>query len=324
MNKTSTAIINKRKTYTPSIIDRIKRESDATQPSSVRVVKNEGEKKPFESSMFDINFQSPRSSNDVTFKAVCDEDRDTKLPCEFCETPISIYKLIRHQTECTRNIDSLYFNSGGNDGVLPQVATEAMLSNRQNKGSEEKEIDRIPVARLLDFEDITPPPLPPKNRTRLLPALTSDLNTASTGARPKHSSGGGSSIVGRYVDENETRIRRPKKYPAPQLPTLPMGGSRKYSLPESPCSSEEDKKFSVKPKKKERKISLDPGIVFNEAGESNFDNREREKLREMLSGLRKDPFDEDLENNDGSFFPCEFCGDPYPVEFIMRHQVILI
>ncbi len=49
---------------------------------------------------------------------------------------------------------------------------------------------------------------------------------------------------------------------------------------------------------------------------------EREKLREMLSGLRRDPFDEELESNDGKFFPCEFCGDPYPVEFIMRHQVI--
>ena len=47
-------------------------------------------------------------------------------------------------------------------------------------------------------------------------------------------------------------------------------------------------------------------------------------LHEMLSGLRKDPFDEDLENNDGSFSPCKFCGDPYPVEFTMRHQVILI
>ena len=55
--------------------------------------------------------------------------------------------------------------------------------------------------------------------------------------------------------------------------------------------------------------------------ENTFDTRERDKLRQMLSDLRKDPFDEDLENNDGSFFPCEFCGDPYPVEFIMRHQV---
>ncbi len=54
---------------------------------------------------------------------------------------------------------------------------------------------------------------------------------------------------------------------------------------------------------------------------SEYDLNEREKLREMLSGLRKDPFDDELESNDGSFFPCEFCGDPYPVEFIMRHQV---
>ncbi len=57
------------------------------------------------------------------------------------------------------------------------------------------------------------------------------------------------------------------------------------------------------------------------AAASDRGSEEREKLREMLSGLRKDPFDDDLENNDGSFFPCEFCGDPYPVEFIMRHQV---
>jgi hypothetical protein len=48
---------------------------------------------------------------------------------------------------------------------------------------------------------------------------------------------------------------------------------------------------------------------------------EREKLRKMLSSLRKDPFAEDLECNDGAFFPCEFCGDPYPVEYLMRHQV---
>lgn len=41
----------------------------------------------------------------------------------------------------------------------------------------------------------------------------------------------------------------------------------------------------------------------------------------MLCQLRKDPMDEDLEKCDGEYFPCEFCGDPYPVEFIMRHQV---
>ena len=32
--------------------------------------------------------------------------------------------------------------------------------------------------------------------------------------------------------------------------------------------------------------------------------------------------DDDLEKCDGEYFPCEFCGDPYPVEYIMRHQVV--
>ena len=41
----------------------------------------------------------------------------------------------------------------------------------------------------------------------------------------------------------------------------------------------------------------------------------------MLSQMRKDPMDDDLEKCDGEYFPCEFCGDPYPVEYLMRHQV---
>ena len=50
---------------------------------------------------------------------------------------------------------------------------------------------------------------------------------------------------------------------------------------------------------------------------------DREQLRQALSGLRKCPMElaDDPDNNDGSFFPCEFCGDPYPCEFLMRHQV---
>ena len=69
-------------------------------------------------------------------------------------------------------------------------------------------------------------------------------------------------------------------------------------------------------------LSLDQRRVLrNCAPNPERDAAERGKLREMLSALRKDPFDDDLEDNDGSFFPCEFCGDPYPVEFLMRHQV---
>ena len=33
----------------------------------------------------------------------------------------------------------------------------------------------------------------------------------------------------------------------------------------------------------------------------------RENLREMLSKMRKDPLDDDLEKCDGEYFPCEFC-----------------
>jgi hypothetical protein len=64
-----------------------------------------------------------------------------------------------------------------------------------------------------------------------------------------------------------------------------------------------------------RQQPVAPGMYENDA--------DREGLRQMLSSLRKDPMEmeEDPDNNDGSFFPCEFCGDPYPSEFIMRHQV---
>ena len=52
-------------------------------------------------------------------------------------------------------------------------------------------------------------------------------------------------------------------------------------------------------------------------------DQDRESLRQALNGLRKCPMDyaDDPDNNDGSHFPCEFCGDPYPCEFLMRHQV---
>lgn len=69
----------------------------------------------------------------------------------------------------------------------------------------------------------------------------------------------------------------------------------------------------VQPKK--ATVQKAPGLYENDT--------DREGLRQMLSGLRRDPMDveDDPDNNDGSFFPCEFCGDPYPSEFIMRHQV---
>ena len=82
---------------------------------------------------------------------------------------------------------------------------------------------------------------------------------------------------------------------------------------------EESRRERQEVKKSDSKASvpLAPGLYEND--------NDREGLRQMLSSLRRDPMDveDDPDNNDGSFFPCEFCGDPYPCEFLMRHQVSL-
>lgn len=70
-----------------------------------------------------------------------------------------------------------------------------------------------------------------------------------------------------------------------------------------------------------RSMMLEPPMRRRHIDGLNNTETNRETLREMLSKMRKDPMDEDLEKCDGEFFPCEFCGDPYPVEYIMRHQL---
>ena len=87
-------------------------------------------------------------------------------------------------------------------------------------------------------------------------------------------------------------------------------GRSSYLVEESRRERQEVKKSDSK-----ASVPLAPGLYEND--------NDREGLRQMLSSLRRDPMDveDDPDNNDGSFFPCEFCGDPYPCEFLMRHQV---
>ena len=88
-----------------------------------------------------------------------------------------------------------------------------------------------------------------------------------------------------------------------------------------------DNSSTQRPKVKERSSSLSlagRGNISHGQNRRNGDmngETNREALRQLLCDLRKDAMDDDLENNDGTFFPCEFCGDPYPVEYLMRHQV---
>ena len=137
-------------------------------------------------------------------------------------------------------------------------------------------------------------------------------------------------IVNRFLTD-EPKISKKSESPSYESKTS------KKTLPESPPSYEKD--YSTKSsyvgrssylKEESRreetsrvsgqsksKVSsyVAPGLYDNDA--------DREGLRQMLSSLRRDPMDveDDPDNNDGSFFPCEFCGDPYPCEFLMRHQV---
>ena len=131
------------------------------------------------------------------------------------------------------------------------------------------------------------------------------------------------------------------KLPSPKIDTkcqtLPniahTSGSRRV-LPESPPSYEKEaassyvgRSSSLKEESRrdtrELTAATKTKVTRTEAPGLYNNADDREGLRQMLSSLRRDPMDveDDPDNNDGTFFPCEFCGDPYPCEYLMRHQV---
>ena len=127
-----------------------------------------------------------------------------------------------------------------------------------------------------------------------------------------------------YPETNHDRPKRNREKSPTNTEQSTSRPSRKSSVSEYPGSS-------LKTKVKERSNSLctprSNGLIartqqhHQRNGEVAGDSNKREALRQLLCDLRKDAMDDDLENNDGTFFPCEFCGDPYPVEYLMRHQV---
>ena len=133
------------------------------------------------------------------------------------------------------------------------------------------------------------------------------------------STNGNSSIVNRFLSTPEPKKTETKKIIPDSPPSYEKDytktsyvGRSSYLVEESRRESKEITKSSSKTK------------VSNVQAPGLYDNdKDREGLRQMLSSLRRDPMDveDDPDNNDGSFFPCEFCGDPYPCEFLMRHQV---
>jgi len=333
-----------------------------------------------------------------------EDEEDVKIPCEFCSLAIPASKIIRHQTNCTRNMDSLYFNAkipvaaevairsvpevvstamidggGKNEPVDNRSLVDDILSKKDDLGANPP----VGGARRKITSSSSNPPAPSDNgsivgkylgmddgvkgqqikkkRRAPLPPSSFSHSTASEDADrlPKEEvlvgqlvTFDGCELVREAVDsrrqvrvreqdlddddehapwrqpllEAEQRARREERgkrvklqFPERELPRKrsPTTTNRRYE-PHSIANGRLEPRVPVYTGARPKKPVAPPRARTSPAANNG---RERDMLREMLSGLRKDPFDDDLEANDGKFFPCEFCGDPYPSEFIMRHQL---
>ena len=149
-------------------------------------------------------------------------------------------------------------------------------------------------------------------------------SSSGTVSRKVSPTSNSSSIVSKFLsspDERSNGYDYSSSHSTRNVPDSPPRYEKDYSgssyVGRSSYLVEESRRERQEVKKSDSKTSAvqAPGMYEND--------NDREGLRQMLSSLRRDPMDveDDPDNNDGSFFPCEFCGDPYPCEFLMRHQV---
>ena len=228
-----------------------------------------------------------------------DPEPDTvMLPCEFCDQPIPSSKLLSHQAECVSpnnvrpSATSRYTRAASITRSFS--LTSANSSSRVNKYSE--------------------------SETESKANTESSSGTVSRKVSPTSKS---SSIVSKFLSSPTERSNGYdySSLSSRHVPDSPPRYDKDFSgssyVGRSSYLVEESRREKQQVTKSESKASVPavPGMYENDS--------DREGLRQMLSSLRRDPMDveDDPDNNDGSFFPCEFCGDPYPVEFLMRHQV---
>ena len=214
------------------------------------------------------------------------------LPCEFCDKPIPSSKLLSHQAECVSpnnvrpSATSRYTRAASITRSFS--LTSANSSSRVNKYSESESESK--------------------------PNTESSSGTVSRKVSPSSKS---SSIVSKFLSSPAERSSLSSRHVPDSPPRYEKDFSGSSYVGRSSYLVEESRREKQTVTKSESKASVPavPGMYENDS--------DREGLRQMLSSLRRDPMDveDDPDNNDGSFFPCEFCGDPYPVEFLMRHQV---
>jgi hypothetical protein len=155
------------------------------------------------------------------------------------------------------------------------------------------------------------------------PRFSSNSNNDS-GTASRKISPTAKSIVNRYISSPEPKTNGHESQSKKYLPDSPPSyekqdyASHSYTG-RSSYLKEESRRDSLT--RSASKTQIKPAQTQAPGMYDNDDDREG--LRQMLSTMRRDPMDveDDPDNNDGSFFPCEFCGDPYPCEFLMRHQM---
>lgn len=220
---------------------------------------------------------------------------EEKLPCEFCEAMIPMYKLHSHQAQCV--------NTSNVRGLGRASSMRETSNQREATSGVDRSATSSRVNRYLRQSSIETP-------------IESDTPSLANDSTPNRKiSPTNASIVNKYVSNQEKKTtaflpESPPHYDQDQQYSSHYLGRSSYLKEER---SKEERKNNAVSKPKPQPVVA--GMYEND--------RDREALRQALSGLRKCPMDleDDPNNNDGSYFPCEFCGDPYPSEFLMRHQM---
>ena len=241
------------------------------------------------------------------------EEEAVMIPCEFCDQPISSTKLLSHQAECVNPNNVRTGASASSTSRYTRAAsitrsTRAASITRSTSYSLASNTSSSRVNKYLSQEQ----------------EAKTDSNSSSRKISPTSTNGNSSSIVSRFLsspDETKTNGHERKV-----LPDSPPSYEKDYSsssyVGRSSYLKEESRREESRRQSASSSVTKSRG-PRNEAPGGYDNDQDREGLRQMLSSLRRDPMDveDDPDNNDGTFFPCEFCGDPYPCEFLMRHQV---
>jgi len=247
-------------------------------------------------------------------------DGGVMLPCEFCEKMISMYKLHSHQAECVNSSNVRGSSSTSSysrySSTLSASVTSAAASSLERRSSITSGPSSSRINKYLR-QDSTP------TDSDTPPRFSSTGNNDSGSASRKISPTSNSSIVNRFISSPEPKSNgnesQTKKYLPESPPSYEKQDYTSHYIGRSSYLKEEARRDSLKKSSSKSQIKTTttqaPGMYDNDD--------DREGLRQMLSTMRRDPMDvaDDPDNNDGSFFPCEFCGDPYPCEFLMRHQM---